>query len=141
MRPCKAARAGDQGRGFAVVAREVRNLAHRSAAAAKEIKALIEDSVSKVGTGAALVWGSRGDHPQGGRRRARRDRHHGPHQHRDRHAARRHRTVDEAIGPLDDMTIQNAALAEEAAPAAQSRRTQAAELAALVDTFQLDEPA
>ena len=39
------------------------------------------------------------------------------------------------------MTIQNAALAEEAAPAAQSRRTQAAELAALVDTFQLDEPA
>jgi len=51
----EAARAGEHGRGFAVVAAEVRNLAHRSAAAAKEIKTLIEDAVGKVETGSALV--------------------------------------------------------------------------------------
>ncbi|MEH6434826.1 methyl-accepting chemotaxis protein [Massilia sp. DD77] len=138
----EAARAGEQGRGFAVVASEVRNLAHRSAAAAKEIKALIEDSVSKVGTGTALV-GQAGDtirrvvegvhsvsdiighiSSASGEQRADIER------------------VDGAIMRLDEMTLQNAALVEEAAAAAQSLRHQAAELAALVDTFQLEpEPA
>jgi methyl-accepting chemotaxis protein len=51
----EAARAGEQGRGFAVVASEVRNLAHRSASAAKEIKTLIDDSVARVGAGSLLV--------------------------------------------------------------------------------------
>ncbi len=135
----EAARAGEQGRGFAVVASEVRNLAHRSAAAAKEIKALIEDSVSKVGTGAKLV-GEAGDTIRKvvdgvhsvtdimghigaatGSQRADIER------------------VDDAIARLDEMTLQNASLVEEAAAAAQSLRSQAAELAAVVNTFQLED--
>jgi len=137
----EAARAGEQGRGFAVVAGEVRNLAHRSAAAAKEIKALIEDSVAKIGAGTALV-GNAGttirkavecvhrvteiiDHisTASGSQQGDIER------------------VDDAIARLDKMTVQNAALVEEAAAAADSLRTQAAELNAVVGIFQLDEHA
>ncbi|MBQ5940198.1 methyl-accepting chemotaxis protein [Massilia sp. AB1] len=135
----EAARAGEQGRGFAVVASEVRNLAHRSAAAAKEVKALIEDSVAKVGAGTALV-GEAGD--------TIRKVVDGVHRVSDimggiTAASEAQRAdierVDGAIARLDDMTLKNASLVEEAAAAAQSLRTQAAELAAVVHTFQLED--
>jgi len=135
----EAARAGEQGRGFAVVASEVRNLAHRSAAAAKEVKALIEDSVAKVGAGTALV-GEAGE--------TIRQVVDGVHRVTDimgaiTAASDAQRAdierVDGAIARLDGMTLENAALVEEAAAAAQSLRNQAAELAAVVHTFRLEE--
>ncbi len=135
----EAARAGEQGRGFAVVAGEVRNLAHRSASAAKEIKALIEDSVSKVDAGSALV-GQAGEtirkvvdgvqsvteiigHISNATGSQRAD----------------IEQVGGAIARLDQMTMQNAALVEEASAAAESLRVQAAELHAVVGIFQLEE--
>ena len=136
----EAARAGEQGRGFAVVASEVRNLAHRSASAAKEIKALIEDSVSKVSAGTVLV-GQAGDTM---RRVVS-----GVQQVTDimgdiSNATRSQgddiEHVDAAIVRLDEMTLQNAALVEEASAAAQSLRVQADELAGVVNTFQLEQP-
>jgi len=137
----EAARAGEQGRGFAVVASEVRNLAHRSAAAAKEIKALIEDSVSKVGAGAELVGRA------GQTMRTVVD---GVHKVNDimgqissatRTQSEEIERVDGAIAQLDEMTLQNAALVEEASAAAQSLRSQADQLASLVNTFQLEQAA
>jgi methyl-accepting chemotaxis protein len=137
----EAARAGEQGRGFAVVAGEVRNLAHRSAAAAKEIKGLIEDSVAKVDTGTELVAQAGetirnvvdGVHrvteimghisSATGSQRANIER------------------VDSAIAGLDQMTLQNAALVEEGAAAAESLRVQALELSAIVNIFQLERSA
>jgi methyl-accepting chemotaxis protein len=133
----EAARAGEQGRGFAVVATEVRNLAHRSAAAAKEIKVLIEDSAAKVDTGTALVdaAGSTMKNVVDGIARVSAIM-------QDISDVTRAQgsdieAVGKAIGQLDDMTLQNAALVEEAAAAAQALRRQADHLAGVVDTFQL----
>jgi len=134
----EAARAGEQGRGFAVVASEVRNLAHRSAAAAKEIKSLIEDSVSKVGQGTALV-GQAGDTMRkvvDGVQRVSAIM--GQISNATRSQSEDIEQVDAAIVRLDEMTLQNAALVEQASAAAQSLRQQADELAGVVNTFQLE---
>jgi methyl-accepting chemotaxis protein len=134
----EAARAGEQGRGFAVVASEVRTLAHRSASAAKEIKELIGDSVTKVDAGARLV-------DQAGATMveivdsvkrvtdimaeialASQEQNAGIEQ------------INQAITQMDQVTQQNAALVEEAAAAAESMQEQAVSLAQVVDAFTLN---
>jgi methyl-accepting chemotaxis protein len=134
----EAARAGEQGRGFAVVAAEVRNLAQRSATAAKEIKALIGASVAKVDDGnrlAADAGQTMDDIVQSVR---------GVASIIGEIAQASHEQsaglgeINQAVAQMDTMTQQNAALVEQAAAAAESLQEQAAALARSVSTFRLE---
>jgi methyl-accepting chemotaxis protein len=135
----EAARAGEQGRGFAVVASEVRNLAQRSAGAAKEIKLLIDDSVEKVGAGTKLVGqaGVTMDEVVASVRRVTDIMSEIANASQEQSAGIEQ--VNHSIIEMDSMTQQNAALVEEAAAAAQSLQDQASELARVVSIFKLVE--
>jgi methyl-accepting chemotaxis protein len=134
----EAARAGEQGRGFAVVAGEVRNLAQRAAAAAREIKGLIEDSVAQVGAGSALAEqaGQTMDQVVGSVRKVS-----GIIAEISGASAEQARgiaAISETIGEMDGDTRENAAMVEEAATAALALKEQADQLARAVNVFRLE---
>ncbi|WP_394779754.1 methyl-accepting chemotaxis protein [Undibacterium sp.] len=133
----EAARAGEQGRGFAVVASEVRSLAQRSSGAAKEIKSLIDDSVSQVNAGNQLVeqaGKTMGDIVTSVQNVA-------DIMHQIAAAGRDQSEgigeINLAIAHIDEMTQQNAALVEQAAAATTSLHEQAAKLSQVVSVFKL----
>jgi methyl-accepting chemotaxis protein len=134
----EAARAGEQGRGFAVVASEVRTLAQRSAAAAKEIKGLIGDSVDKVDAGTKLVDQAGATMQQVVESIRRVTDIMAEIAHASQEQTGGIEQVNAAIGQMDQVTQQNAALVEEAAAAASSMQDQAAKLAEVVGVFRLD---
>ncbi|MYN09158.1 chemotaxis protein [Massilia sp. FT127W] len=133
----EAARAGEQGRGFAVVASEVRNLAQRSAAAAREIKGLIDDSVQKVDEGSRLVdqAGLTMQEIVNSVKRVTDIMAEISHASQEQTAGIEQ--VNIAIGQMDQVTQQNAALVEEAAAAAASMQDESANLAQVVARFKL----
>ena len=136
----EAARAGEQGRGFAVVANEVRNLAHRSAAAAKEIKTLITNSVEQVEAGNVLVAdaGSTMNEVLKSVQRMNSIMAEITHASREQHAGIDQ--VNQAITQMDMVTQQNAGLVQKAAHTAQELQQQAVALDKLVSVFHVEGP-
>lgn len=133
----EAARAGEQGRGFAVVAGEVRNLAQRSAQAAKEIKGLIDESVSRVKQGSVLVENSGATMQDIVRSVTRVTDIMGEIASASDEQSRGIEQVTQAVTQMDQVTQQNAALVEEAASAAIALEEQAITLADAVAVFRL----